>query len=875
MPIQAQAPDGSIHEFPDGTPDAVVDRVMKGVISKQNTFKSKAVEYNAAIDKGDNATASKLYDELNALNPEYMADRKKQQGPDFLRGVDNILAGKADMSKFLPGAVKGLESAGRGVAGIGGQAGEDILVNAPIAAIATIADVANGKFDPAERFSQARQQGEQLAKEHGAERFIGEMAGYAAGASGLKAAGITGAAKQGAVLGAAHSLGEGKILDPMGLVVDTGVGAVAGKAGELLGNAVAKPIAVIGEKVARNTGALVDKVLGRESDSVLRKQAQDVVNRLKMSAADLDAMQKNAIAQRGKPLSVAELADEDTVRTFARLANERDTVGRVAAQAENDALIARPGEMRDAISATGPTMTQNAAMQAEQAAGNAALQATKSEAVAASKGVADATDELLAKAASGNQDALEAMRRSHAAEITDLKEVQALARREVKNRLVEKADIRKWGNKAMRDTGLADELVTVKGDQINAAVATQNGLDLMVTAIGGLKDSTALKGRIAGALKNASEGGYFQLPIGDADILRKLLITEGKKNGGREFLDMAEKLRGLAGEQVPAYEQFLGKYAGASSAAAALKEADAAFGRAPDVVRMGYKMAESAGEIARTMGNDGVKLMDSLNKSLNRLGEITAEIKSAKNLYSDAVRATKDSASEAAKVAKAKAAADIEAIQAKAAAEASKIKELFLRNKQAVSAAKKIMTETTDEFKAVTARAGEGAPLAEVARGSIANKAGQSPAQALSTAKALADGAVTDRVASVAGQKTADTLKELGRVEVKAATNLNRIVPKEAEEKALSSSLNGALDVLGGMSGRMGPGYKASLTKKAIAGLKNMGMSASRSEKMAEAMFTRDIETFNRILKQAYTSDKSRAIVSEGIRSLIQALLVN
>lgn len=33
MPVQAQGPDGTLHEFPDGTPDAVIDRVMKGVIT--------------------------------------------------------------------------------------------------------------------------------------------------------------------------------------------------------------------------------------------------------------------------------------------------------------------------------------------------------------------------------------------------------------------------------------------------------------------------------------------------------------------------------------------------------------------------------------------------------------------------------------------------------------------------------------------------------------------------------------------------------------------------------------------------------------------------------------------------------------------------
>ena len=59
MPIQAQSADGQVHEFPDGTPGAVVDRAMREYAMEQKNAPSPAPETQPAGDEpswGDTAS---------------------------------------------------------------------------------------------------------------------------------------------------------------------------------------------------------------------------------------------------------------------------------------------------------------------------------------------------------------------------------------------------------------------------------------------------------------------------------------------------------------------------------------------------------------------------------------------------------------------------------------------------------------------------------------------------------------------------------------------------------------------------------------------------------------------------------------------------
>src|SRR5690606_2593520 len=107
-----------------------------------------------------------------------------------------------------------------------------------------------------------------------------------------------------------------------------------------------------------------------------------------------------------------------------------------------------------------------------------------------------------------------------------------------------------------------------------------------------------------------------------------------------------------------------------------------------------------------------------------------------------------------------------------ARAQIDAIKITLKKDADALRAASKVLSTTEGEFVAATR--GSTASTGAVARGSIADEAGQSPASAISVAEQLATPSTARKIARVAGEETASKVQAVGRTQTKAAENLSR-----------------------------------------------------------------------------------------------------
>lgn len=112
MPIQAQSSDGQLHEFPDGTDKAVIDRVMKGYAQKNGP---------AAPAMDDESDPARHYGEIPGI------PRMSQMLKGAAEGLGNtaVEGMQALAGKLTP---EGVQSAGRDVAGAvaGGMGGSGL-----------------------------------------------------------------------------------------------------------------------------------------------------------------------------------------------------------------------------------------------------------------------------------------------------------------------------------------------------------------------------------------------------------------------------------------------------------------------------------------------------------------------------------------------------------------------------------------------------------------------------------------------------------------------------------------------------------------------------------------------------------------------------
>jgi len=199
-----------------------------------------------------------------------------------------------------------------------------------------------------------------------------------------------------------------------------------------------------------------------------------------------------------------------------------------------------------------------------------------------------------------------------------------------------------------------------------------------------------------------------------------------------------------------------------------------------------------------------------------------------------------------------------------AKAQLDAIKASMSKNQRAIDAASKVMTMTEAEFGAATAGSQE--PLGAVARGAIAGKAAQSPADAVGVIKDLTVPATGRRIAKVAGQETADTLGTVGRTQRAELENLGKAAQRPKDNGPIGEELSLAMEALATATGRPGPGFVTAMVKRGVASLTSFGISGKAAKAIAEAMLNRDAAFVNKMLNRLAKTEGQRKVIAEAIR---------
>lgn len=158
MTIQAQTPDGAIHEFPDGTPDSVIDNAMRNYLQPQtSTWSDVGRSAVAAGERGlqamthplesvspyplsdtakaTNAVTGAMMQSITGVSPEYegktfpgrAVTRSSEFAPYLMGGEENIIPGVVRTVASGSGSEAAQEAAKNSGAGEVGQTGASIL----------------------------------------------------------------------------------------------------------------------------------------------------------------------------------------------------------------------------------------------------------------------------------------------------------------------------------------------------------------------------------------------------------------------------------------------------------------------------------------------------------------------------------------------------------------------------------------------------------------------------------------------------------------------------------------------------------------------------------------------------------------------------
>ena len=260
------------------------------------------------------------------------------------------------------GAAEGLMATTRGFLGEGGvfgKTGEDLLINAPLAAIGSVVDPGRGGFN--EQFAGARAQGKRLAKEQPVGKVVGNVGSFitAGGAvrNALPAAWQTGTKlmAEGGILGAASALSNQR---PQDVFRDATIGAAIGRVTEPVSEIVGTGLAAGAQKA----GSIINAIRGKpQAGPLTAKTVRAIANRTKSSAEDIkEAYEEFVKYNPGKAPSFAEIADTQTIERFADMARLRravgdDKMGAIYRDFDDKVSLARPENVSAAVRALGPT----------------------------------------------------------------------------------------------------------------------------------------------------------------------------------------------------------------------------------------------------------------------------------------------------------------------------------------------------------------------------------------------------------------------------------------------------------------------------------------------------------------------------------------
>ena len=503
----------------------------------------------------------------------------------------------------------------------------------------------------------------------------------------------------------------------------------------------------------------------------------------------------------------------------------------------------------------------------------------------------------------------------------------------------DKSPLTQWGNRAMRDSGLADKTVSIGPRQFKNMMPperTEAILEGMSEAIPVTK-----RAALGAALTAIKEGKEVILSVSDADILRRAFRNAAEDPKYYRLNEAADALETLVGKQHSDYKKFVKNYASLKKSAEQMRKINSVLGSNADVPLLREIMLDTKVRkmVVKIMGKDGEQLLKSVDNALDDLASKAKQVDDIERAAANRIKAAKQQAQDASKEVKVvardeamsiKAAADADArtvsdaaraqgrqvrresrseavdvnvkadaaknkvaretaakvkainkdrdaklkeIRGQAQAIADKIRTKFAVAKQAVNASGNILETGNNKFAASIEGASQNLPLGAVARGSIQDAAGQSTSGAASTVKRLAEKATTQRVASVAGDDTANALEAVGRTQSKAIANMSSVTPQEGfGTKAVSGEIGAALDIAAGLAGRPGPGYIAKLSKGFLGFTRKLGMTSDQATKLAVAVTRRDPQAMKQIIAAVARNGAEQKQLASLVRQAMQSM---
>ena len=905
-----------------------------------------------------------------------------------LVGLNKDISPGQAAGTLAKGAAEGLVATTRGFLGEGGvfgKTGEDLLINAPLAAIGSVVDPERGGFQ--QQFEGARAQGKRLAKEQPVGKLVGNIGSFAsvgtAVRNALPAAWQTGTKlmTEGAVLGGASALADrrpedvardvaigaaiGRVTEPVSEIVGKGLSAGAQKAGSIVGSILGKPVTV---------GPLTDKTV------------RSIANRTKSTAKDIkEAYDEFVKYNPGQAPSFAQIADTQTIDRFADMARLRrsvgdDKMGEIYRDFEDKAALAMPGNIRAGIEATGPTefasnvragLDERADI-ATQAAGDvraaeigginaekaqqfgkideftdARIAARNEARVAEADNIKLSRDARIAeinKAADAQiaarrditveeSDAIKLARdqkideinQSSAAQTQALDDAARIEREQLKSSIDLDDDINDWSAETLRASGLADKTITLKPSVFKSVISKEVALPIFQRMVDSLPEKS--RGPLNRAIKAITENKESLASVSDLDVLRRALKSISQKTPENiKLSSSADTLTDIIEKQAPGYRGFLNNYRLAQEAATGFAKFNSAFGNTPDIMRFGAQVAEAKQQVIQALGDRGQAIVEAVENSMTKLSKMADEIEAIKaaakaskaatkaesvgslrgaakaaegdiaaikdtseaakaaaksaavmasrestKAFDDSIIAIKASGAKAKDVTQADADAAIEAVKKMAEKEVARITKVLSGNKEAVEAVDRILTRTTGRFQAAISRATDNMPLGNIARGSIADAAGESIPGAIKTARALSEGAVGQRLESVMSPEEAAAITGIGRTQYKAAKNVSALPTERPSETVIPAPGALALDAIGGAAGRPGPGYKVQFFKKSVQFLSQFGIRGDKAKALAEAVVTQDNAAIDQIIKGLERNQENVRQAVNQVRGAFQA----
>ena len=425
---------------------------------------------------------------------------------------------------------------------------------------------------------------------------------------------------------------------------------------------------------------------------------------------------------------------------------------------------------------------------------------------------------------------------------------------------------------------MADEANTIK------AAAEAAKTSKKTQAVGALRASAKSADEAALGVTEASEAAKLSAKAGAVAATRAAnKALDDSVAAVRDSTEAAtratrEASRSAARGSVKSYDESVAAINESAEAAKAVAKAAAVSatresGKSLDAsIAAISEAAEAAKATAKASARGiSIQLKKSLDKSIVSLNEsleaakdaakaaALAATRQAAKSSDENIAAIKASGTRAKDTTEADAKEAIRQITRMANKEIDDINKILADNKQAVDAVDQILTRTTGRFDAAVKNAKERGDvnLGNIARGSIADAAGESVGGAIRTTRALSEGAVGQRLKTVMSPEEADAITGIGRTQYKAAKNVTQLPTQRPTEKVIPAPGALALDAIGGAAGRPGLGYKVQFFKRTVSFFSQFGIRGGKAKALAEAVVMQDDAAIKQIIKGIETNKKN------------------